>query len=297
MPPAKPSLTYYYDGTPEGWLCCVYESYMRKEIPWNITAGKAGAGSCVDLLSVPETIVTDWTAARRVRESIKNKLGNFFWQTLEKSFYTCQPEKELQMLLLTRKGFRYGPEVLLLTEDPVVRRIQKGLCFLGTEVDKWRGFVRFTDIRGVLVSVIGAKNCVLPFIASHFCHRFCQEHFLIYDEKHHMALVHRPGKSAIIPMDGLSPREPSEEEERYRSMWKLYYDAIEIHPRHNAVCRRTHMPKWYWDYLTEMSGRTSGEPVAPAAGKPYNITDGPAGTRDGKNANHRSAVDYEHFFI
>lgn len=258
LPPADPGLAYRYDGTLEGWLCCAYESYMRRELPCRITSGDSGEAGCGDLLTETRVIVTDQAAARRVRAGINIRLGEYFWHLLERSFYTCLPEKELYMLLLTRKGFRYGPEVLQLAEDPAVRYIQKGLRFLGTEIDKWRGFVRFSDMQGVLVAVIGAKNCVLPFIASHFCRRFQRERFLIYDRNHHMALVYRPGAAAIIPMEDFSPREPSAEEVQYRSLWKRYYDAVEIQPRHNETCRRTHMPQWYWDYLTEMSGRGTG---------------------------------------
>lgn len=27
---------YWYDGTFEGFLCCVFESYANREIPWDI---------------------------------------------------------------------------------------------------------------------------------------------------------------------------------------------------------------------------------------------------------------------
>ena len=32
IPPVTPDLVYYYDGTWEGWLCCVYESYMARNL-------------------------------------------------------------------------------------------------------------------------------------------------------------------------------------------------------------------------------------------------------------------------
>ena len=47
--------------------------------------------------------------------------------------------------------------------------------------------------------------------------------------------------------------EISEEEQKIRILWKNYYDAIEIKPRYNEVCRRTHRPKRYGDFLTEMA--------------------------------------------
>ena len=40
-------------------------------------------------------------------------------------------------------------------------------------------------------------------IAQHFCERFPEEQFLIFDETHHMALVYRPYDFAILPLEEL----------------------------------------------------------------------------------------------
>ena len=80
---------------------------------------------------------------------------------------------------------------------------------------------------------------------------------MIYDENHKMALVYSPGRCAVIPMERFTMGDVGEEEKLYRRLWINYYEAIEIKPRHNETCRRTLMPKRYWDYLTEMAGKTS----------------------------------------
>lgn len=263
-----PELVYQYDGTLDGWLCCVYESYQKREIPASVISAAGPMGAASNSLFPPKIIQTDLQSARRVKEGICNRIGADFWQILRQAFFTCLKNKEELMLLLTRKGFSYGDKVLLLTEDPVVQQINKSLRFLGTEIDKWRGFVRFTEIQGVLIAVIGAKNCVLPFIAPHFCRRFHQEHFIIYDENHQMALVYRPGERAIVPLERFFPGEIGAEEERYKMMWRAYYDSIEIKPRHNERCRRTHMPQWYWAYLTEMAQDTKPKERKPQEKKP-----------------------------
>jgi probable DNA metabolism protein len=248
LPPCAPGLCYVYDGTWEGWLCCVFHSYVDKEIPERVVwTGDAAAGSLFGM----RQIRTDDEEAARVLAGMEARLGLPFVRTLQRTFCTCLAEKEWHMLQLTRKAFRYGTEVLLYEDDETVHQIHRALTRLGSEIDKWWGFVRFSDVHGVLVSVIGPKNCVLPFLAPHFCARYKNERFLIFDEVHHMALVHRPGETAIIPMDGFRMADPSLEEQYYRRLWKLYYDTIEIRQRHNETCRRTHMPKRYWQFLTE----------------------------------------------
>lgn len=266
IPDVNQELTYTYDGTFEGWLCCVCESYESKEIPCRILVDSDNA-IITDKANMPEEgnlfsskrIVTSLSKAARVRHGITDKIGSGFMRLLEKSFCTCQPDREETMLLFTHKGFRYGMEIVNMRQDPVIYNIHKGLRNLGREIDKWLGFVRFSDIQGILVAVIGAKNNVLPFMASHFTDRFHNERFMIYDENHNMALVYKPGNCAVIPMERFSMGMPGEEEHLYRTLWKNYYDAVEIVPRHNETCRRTLMPKWYWNYLTEMGKISSGE--------------------------------------
>ncbi|WP_417104421.1 DUF4130 domain-containing protein, partial [Hominenteromicrobium sp.] len=44
----------------------------------------------------------------------------------------------------------------------------------------------------------------------------------------------------------------SPEEEKFRAMWRTFYDTVGIEGRRNDLCRRTHMPKRYWNRMTEM---------------------------------------------
>ena len=253
IPAVTPELTYVYDGTFEGWLCCICESYENKEIPGRVLAAPENNIIREESLFYSKIIITQQENAFRVRKGITKKIGSGFLHLLERSFCTCLPDREETMLLFTRKGFRYGMRILNLRQDPVICNIHKGLRELGREIHKWLGFVRFSDMQGILVAVIGAKNNVLPFIASHFVDRLHNEHFMIFDENHSMALVYRPGQCAVIPMERFTIGEPGEEEKLYRKLWNNYYKAIEIKPRHNETCRRTLMPKRYWDYLTEMT--------------------------------------------
>ena len=258
-PDVKPAcdsvLTYRYDGTFDGFLCCVFESYTARELPAAIVGPDAPESS---LFGVKE-IATDEERAARVARSIPLRISTAADDLLRHAFLTCLPEKELVMLRFLRQGYRYGARFLSFAGNEEVWRLTEAVKKMLHEAHLLKGFIRFSDQRGVLVTTVGPKNFVLPFLARHFATRFPEEHILIYDENHHAALVYRPYESAVIPMDDFRAAPPDEEERRFRAMWRSFYDTIEIRPRHNEKCRMTLMPKRYWKYMTEF---TKDEPPA-----------------------------------
>ena len=256
-----PELAYRYDGSFEGFLCCVFESYTAHELPGAILGPDDAEAS---LFGVKE-IVTDEERADRVARSVPTRISAGTDRLLRYAFLTCLPEKELVMLRFLRKGYRYGPRFLSFAGDEDVRRITEAVRRMLNEAHLLRGFIRFSEQSGVLVSTIGPKNFVLPFLARHFSERFPEERMLIYDENHHAALVYRPYESAVIPMDGFRAAPPDAGEREFRSLWRAFYDAVEIRPRHNERCRMTLMPKRYWRYMTEFTEDAPAEPLDRAA--------------------------------
>lgn len=241
------NVVYRYDGTFEGLLCCVFESVARKEMPADVVTME---DEQMQLMPVKE-IATDAVKAARVFRSIPKKMSPAALSFVEHAFLTCLPNKEVLLLDFFHQGYRYGAQVLNRLTDDTVHALVEGVKHLDHEAHLFTGFVRFSVIQGVLVSKIAPKNVVLPLMKPHFIDRYPNEAFLIHDAVHGMALVYRPYQSAIIPMDDFVMAEPDEEERTYRRLWKLFYDTIAVEGRENPRCRMTHMPKRYWDYLTE----------------------------------------------
>ncbi|WP_379163538.1 DUF4130 domain-containing protein [Paenibacillus sp. sgz5001063] len=94
------------------------------------------------------------------------------------------------------------------------------------------------------------------------CHSFAAD--MIYDKTHGMALIHKPGQQAIIPLDEWVPPAPDKAEEEYRSLWKGFYNAIGIQERRNDRLRASLMPRRYWKHLPEMNDNTAAAPVTRA---------------------------------
>lgn len=254
--PNRTALMYCYDGSFEGLLCCVFESYEQKEIPLDILLPEMAQGI---LLPVKE-IITDTAKAGRVLGSIPQKMGAPTLEFVRHAFLTCLAHKELYILLFLRLGYRYGPAMLSRLTDPVVDKLFKAVKHLAKESHLFKGFVRFSIFSNVLVAEIEPKNYVLPLLRQHFCERYPEEHFLIVDKTHGMGLVYRPYESAVIPIRKLELPEPDENEEYFRRLWRVFYDAVEIQGRHNPKCRMSLMPKRYWKYMTEFGSAQQKSP-------------------------------------
>lgn len=240
-------MIYSYDGSYDGLLCCVFKSYQEKEIPEDIVLVDA---SCISLL--PMTYVeTEMAKAKRVEKSIPEKLGNAANEFIRQAFLTCLPHKERYILLFLRLGYRYGASVMKMLTNEIVHTLFKAVRHLERESHLFKGFIRFSVYGNVLVSEIEPKNFVLPMLANHFCERYPEEKFLIYDKVHKMGLIYEPYEVEIIPIERLDLPKIDELEEKMRELWKLFFKTIEIEGRHNLRRQMTMMPKRYWNSMTE----------------------------------------------
>ena len=148
-------------------------------------------------------------------------------------------------------GYRIGPAVVRDLTDPRVAPLVTALTHLKGEAHQLQGFLRFSEQGGVLTAEIEPKNRVLPLLRPHFCARYSGERFVIYDRTHREALFYQPGRWAIVPLEAFCAGVPGETELDYRRLWRRFYDTISIEGRYHPKCRMTHMPKRYWNTMTE----------------------------------------------
>ena len=247
--PLTMEILYHYDGSLDGFLSCVFDSYAHREIPAGFSSGEDGVYTLFDSRAVP----TDPDHAARVLRKITS-LSPEAAILLRRAFLTCLPEKELRLFRLIAKLLQEGPGFLRDRSDetlfPVIRAVQH----LNGEVHLLKGFVRFSDLGGVLGGEIEPKNRVLPLLGGHFTARFHNERFFLYDRTHREALFHVPGQSVIRPLADFQMAPPDETEARYRLLWKRFYDTIAIKERENPRLRMSNMPKRYWGTMTEFQG-------------------------------------------
>ncbi len=247
--PERDKVLYTYDGSLNGFFCCVYESYYLKEAPISI---RAIANSQPAIIEAKD-IYTEREKALKVKTAIKEKISEEALDLIETVFLSCLEQKELRALRFLVLAFKEGPGVMNMLGHPDVAPLIDAEKHLLKEAHLLKGFIRFSDTDGVLTSNITPKNFILPFIANHFCLRYADEQFIIYDKAHKAGLFYQNGKRVIAKLDEMPFPEADEKEARYRDLWKRFYHTIAIEARINPKCRMTHMPKRYWENMTEMA--------------------------------------------
>lgn len=239
-------MVYCYDGSFEGFLCCIFDSYANREVLTAICCNE----DFIPTLFASRFIQTDLDHAGRVYRKVV-KLSPRAAELLRKGFLTCLPEKELHLYRLVRKLLRDGPGFLRNFSDPALYPVARAVRHLEGEAHLLKGFVRFSDLSGVLGGEIEPKNRVLPILRSHFCARYLNDRFFLYDRTHREALFYAAGKAVIRPLADFQMAPPDETEAAYRLLWKRFYDTVAIKERYNPKCRMTNMPKRYWNTMTE----------------------------------------------
>jgi len=254
--------SYLYDGSFAGFLSCVFAAYQDKRNP----AAICGSGDCLPLLFEYRFIATDEGKARRVYGALK-KCSPRAARLISRGYLCALEEKELLLLQLIRRLLQEGPSLLRDMTDPDLFPVLQAVRHLERECEALRGFVRFSEIGGALVGEIEPKNRVLPVLRHHFCTRFPDERIFLYDRTHKEALVYANGQHRFVPLEQFTMADPDGREADFRRLWKQFYDTIAIKERYNPRCRQTHMPKRYWNTMTEFQpeGYFTAAPEAAAA--------------------------------
>lgn len=245
--PYRTDVAYYYDGSFEGLMCCVYESYINKELPEIVFGPMEAQMTLYDI----RNIETDQEKADRVENAIRYKISEEALEFIDRAFLTVLPSKELHIMSFVRAGFKAGGKIMEMLTDDTVSILKDAVSHLGMESSSYVQFIRFSELGGVLVSIIEPKNYILPLIREHFCDRFREECFIICDKTHGMMLIGEKGDARLGYVDSFEPSDAGYEEKRFRRLWRSFYDAIGIRERYNPRCRMSHMPKRFWAQMTE----------------------------------------------
>ena len=84
-------VVYLYDGSFEGFLCCVFESFAQHEIPFAVWTPQRETSTLYPV----KDIATDHATARRVFASFGSKLGAETEYLVSRDFLSGREDKEL----------------------------------------------------------------------------------------------------------------------------------------------------------------------------------------------------------
>ena len=153
---------YCYDGSFAGFLCCVFESYARKEIPRRSGTSRGGQAT----LFGTRQIFTDPTARQAVAAGL-DRLGREVKDRVMTGFLSTEEEKDLTLLRFARRCFDEGPRAAQMLGDPDAAAAFVLERNVNNEVCRFIEFIRFEERDGMLGAVIHPKHRILPLLRGH----------------------------------------------------------------------------------------------------------------------------------
>lgn len=246
--------TYFFDGTKNGLLTCIFESFYEKRIPDDVTPECVQCG----LLDEIVTIKTDNEKAERVYKCLKNCKTKYLVSDFNLTFRSGEKSRfkvlfDYLNVAISNKNIDVSkafalPEIQAFTD--LKNRIY-------TETHRFKGFLRFMETeKGFYYACYEPDNDITELLVPHFTARL-QSPFIIHDIKRNiLALCDGKRYKILNGGDNGVTVFMSESEEIFLDLWQQYYKSINIEERKNLRQMRNYMPERYWKNLSEKQEKT-----------------------------------------
>lgn len=252
---------YLFDGSYAGFLCCVFESFERKEQNVNPLMPQQFSG---DFFIDKRDIYTDSAKAKRVQDGLQRKIGVEKTKDFYRVFLSEDEKAWNASFKIITAIFKTGIAILENFGDVDVLYFAQTLKKVSRERHRMKAFVRFQKSSdGMYFALIEPDFNVLPLVADFFRKRYADQLWLIYDVKRKYGLLYDKvavSEVALSPEQKQSLAAPviaislDEQDEKFQNLWQQYFKSTNIEARKNLKLHLQHVPKRYWKYLVEKKG-------------------------------------------
>ncbi len=242
-------IIYLYDGSFEGLLTAIYESYYLKDKPEKIYSKE---NFQPNLLDDTIYIETDGTKADKVYESIGSKISKNALRNVYHIFLSEHQEAGTMIYNYLRLGWRMGNSVDLNLMDNRVMVVQEICNKVSRERHRMLGLIRFQQLKGdFYYAPIEPDYNIIGLVAPHFVERMGDQNWMIHDKKRNIAAVTFHKQWVLTNIDDKFTPSLGDEEINYQKLWREYFNNISIEERYNPKLQRKNMPSRYWNNLIE----------------------------------------------
>lgn len=246
---------WLYDGSFEGLLTIVFDSYISKKLPYKIIQENS---YIFNLLDKTRIIKTDFSKSYRVFNGIyknicNDALYNAYYAFLCSNLTHISSNKEIDIVRFLIHGFISGPKIMTMMSLDYVLNVFKLRKNTLSEAHKFKGLVRFQEIgNNLFYSSIHPENNIIENLGHFFIRRFPTHNLIIHDKTHSIAFLYNSKEYNIISVNN-TVFNPSitEKEKQFQGLWKIFFKTIAISERKNEKCQMQFMPKKYWNDLIE----------------------------------------------
>ncbi len=247
---------YLFDGSFEGLLTAVFESFERKQAKVKLLFPGETSGLFGEVIEIHP----DPSKAERVWKGLRKKTGEVSTKNYLKAFLSEEPAVCQRLFDYALYIFNHGEGHFKNFGNDHVLAISQLAHKVDREKHRMEAFVRFQKSSdGLFFALIHPDYNVLPLIIRHFKDRYTDQPWLIYDKKRKYGIHYDLSKVHEVMLDlktvqDLTPTSTitmDEQEALYTTLWKAYFKSTNIPERKNLKLHLQHVPKRYWHYLTE----------------------------------------------
>lgn len=164
---------------------------------------------------------------------------------------SCDPLKEQVVFEYIRELFKQKSPIKKAYNLPQVIDFNDILYKITGETHRIKGLLRFMEsASGIFYAPYSPDNNITDLLMPHFAERFKAERFVIHDLKRKIAGMY-DGHDWIMGYAGDAEVYLSEYEKAFETLWKKYYDAVNIASRPHEKQMKKSMPVRYWKFLPE----------------------------------------------
>ena len=254
-----------YPSSFEGWLSAVFFVYANK-LQHDSTLRLIDQDNYVpSLIDNAINVSCEYDKAQRVLSKLRQLIGN---SGLRQLLWGLLSEKEdigTILFNVIKYAIDYPQRNVMQDLGNLdVLKLAQTVKSVGREKHRMEAFVRFEHtIDDVYFARIEPDFNVLPLISKHFCKRYQDQNWAIYDIRRHYGIFYdyqlssaaQPNLKIISDIDEHVLRQPSSvhspQEQQYQQFWQGYFANINIKERKNERLHKQYLPQRYWKYLSE----------------------------------------------
>ena len=247
-------VNYVTDGSLEGLLTAVFESFERKPSSVSLKVKSLFQPNAFDEAI---HIVNNRAKADRVWAGLVKRLDKNWMRKLYCAYLSEVPEVLNSIFHFIAYLFNNQPGGEYNYGNEYVHTVAKTAKSVEREKHRMEAFIRFKQATdGVFYCSIEPDFNVLPLIVKHFKERYADQRWLIYDTKRRYGLYYNLDRVDEVYLDSKNLHKEASHlmdsnELLYATLWKDYFKSTNIESRKNTKLHVQHVPKRYWRYLTE----------------------------------------------
>ena len=242
-------MTAVFDGSFEGFLTLIHESYYQKFTADHITT-QIPASLYRDSI---KDITADIQKADKVYAAMKKKFSKRGFKRVLHCFLSKEEAFYLPLYEYVLFGFKDDSllENINLSSIKRVHEIEKKVF---RALHKAYGFTRFVELKdGTLYAKVKLEFHLLPLLAKHFIKRLGVYDFMIHDVEAEMLVYYKDKKLELLNVASFDAPPLSDAEQKFSSLWQLFFQSVSIESRENKKLQQNMLPLVYREYMTEFN--------------------------------------------